>query len=80
MKITNIEIIPLKIPAPPREHMLHSVNPIHRFADLRYDAPAKKRDDTFNTLVVQVNADQSHFYQLTIHSQFDGIAVYDSAD
>ena len=58
MKITNVQITPLEIPPPPREHLFHSVNPIHRFNDLRYDAPPAKRKDSFNALVVQVDTDE----------------------
>ena len=58
MEITNVQITPLKIPSPPRRHLLHSVNPIHRFSDLRYDAPPTKRKDSFNALVVQVETDE----------------------
>lgn len=58
MEITNVQIIPLRIPPPPRKHLFHSVNPIHRFSDLRYDAPPAKRKDSFNALVVQVETDE----------------------
>ena len=58
MNITNIQIIPLKMPSAPREHLLHSVNPNHRFQDLKYNAPPKKGKETFNTLVLQVETDE----------------------
>lgn len=61
MKITNIQIIPLKFPTSSRKHLIHSVNPTHRFEDLKYNAPLKKRKDIFDTIVLKIETDEGVF-------------------
>ena len=59
MKITDIRLTLLKVPPEKQKHKRHSVNPIHQFADLRYDVPSgKPRPDAPNVLIAHVDTDE----------------------
>ena len=58
MKITRLKLTPLKFPAAPRKHTIHSINPIYIFPDLRYDSPAPAPRRGPDMLVLQVETDE----------------------
>jgi L-rhamnonate dehydratase len=58
MKITKIDVIPLSIPAPPRKHVIHSINPIYRFQDLKYGAPPIQSPDSYSQLAVRIETSE----------------------
>ena len=59
MKITDIRLTLLKVPPEKQKHKRHSVNPIHQFADLRYDVSSgKPRPDAPNVLIAHVDTDE----------------------
>ena len=59
MNITAIHITPVKIPSSgPPGPVIHSVNPIYRFSDLKYDGTPKSTPATFSQLVVEIETDE----------------------
>lgn len=58
MKITRVKVTPLKVVGPPRKHVVHSINPIYMFPDLKYGAPPKPAPDGPNALVMEIETDE----------------------
>jgi L-alanine-DL-glutamate epimerase-like enolase superfamily enzyme len=58
MKITHVHITPLKVTGPPSPHVIHSINPIYLFPDLKYGAPPKPAPDGPNALVIEIETDE----------------------
>ncbi|MBM3263801.1 MAG: mandelate racemase/muconate lactonizing enzyme family protein [candidate division Zixibacteria bacterium] len=58
MKITKVMVTPLKVVGAPRKHVIHSINPIYMFSDLKYGAPPKPAPDGPNALIVEIDTDQ----------------------
>ena len=59
MNITAIHITPVKIPSSgPPGPVIHSINPIYRFSDLKYDGTPKSTPATFSQLVVEIETDE----------------------
>ncbi len=58
LKITEIKVTPLRISAAPRDHVIHSINPIYRFPDLKYGAPGQSLPGFLGQLLVQVKTDE----------------------
>ena len=62
MKITRIRITPVRTPGPATApYVIHSINPIYRYPDLKYDAPPESRPiqpDGPGSLVVEIETDE----------------------
>jgi len=62
MKITRIRVTPVKTPGSgPQPYVIHSINPIYYYRDLKYDAPPEtrpKRPDGPDSLIVEIETDE----------------------
>lgn len=62
MKITRIRVTPVKMPGSGQQpHVIHSINPIYYYPDLKYDAPPEirpKQPDGPGSLIVEIETDE----------------------
>ncbi len=62
MEITRIRVTPVKSPAAePRPYVIHSINPVYYYRDLKYDAPPDtrpKQPDGPDSLIIEIETDE----------------------